>query len=129
MYIPHIQFGRTINQEQIDEIKKEINKTEYEKAREPLNNEINELKKEIWDLKNQIDAYRDVFNELVASLDIDYIKLYIQENPIDIQFGTISDIKLTEAKIKQINVPIKDMLRHSIYQKVSELYKQNIDKE
>lgn len=121
MYVP-IFHNRHFSQEQIKELKEEINKTEYEKAREPLNNEIRELNKEIWELRKQIDAYRQVFNDIVCSLDIDYIKLYIRENPIEVQFGKISDIKIMKDDLKPVNVPIKDMLRSEIHKKVSEMY-------
>ena len=91
MYVPHIH-NRHFTGKQIEELKKEINKTEYEKAREPLNNEIKELEKEILDLKKQINAYRDVFNDIVCSLDLDYINLnnplaiVVQEVPNDLNF-------------------------------------------
>lgn len=121
MYIPHIH-SRKFTNEQIEELKTEINKTEYEKAREPLNNEIRELNKEIWELKKQIEAYRQVFNDIVCSLDLDYIRLYIRENPIEVQFGKISEIKLMQDNLKPVNVPIKDMLRSEIHRKVAEIY-------
>lgn len=121
MYVPHIHSSKFTN-EQIEELKKEINKTEYEKAREPLNNEIKELNKEIWELKKQIEAYRQVFNDIVCSLDLDYIRLYVRENPIEVQFGKASEIKLMADNLKPINVPIKDMLRSEIYRKVAEIY-------
>lgn len=121
MFVP-VFHNRHFSQEQIKELKEEINKTEYEKAREPLNNEIRELNKEIWELREEIDAYRQVFNDIVCSLDIDHIKLYIRENPIEVQFGKISDIKMMKDDLKPINVPIKDMLRSEIYKKVSEIY-------
>lgn len=121
MYVPHIHIRKFTN-EQIKELKTEINKTEYEKAREPLHNEIKELNKEIWELKKQIEAYRQVFNDIVCSIDLDYIKLYICENPIEVQFGKINDIKLMQANLKPVNVPIKDMLRSEIYRKVAEIY-------
>lgn len=121
MYVP-IFHNRHFSQEQIKELKEEINKTEYEKAREPLNNEIRELNKEIWELRKQIDAYRQVFNDIVCSLETDYIKLYIRENPIEVQFGKVSDIKIMQDDLKPVNVPIKDMLRSEIYKKVTEMY-------
>ena len=93
MYVPHLH-NRHFNQSQIEELKKEINKTEYEKAREPLNDEIKELNKEIWELREQIEAYRQVFNDIVCSLDLDYIRLYIREDPIEVQFGKASELKL-----------------------------------
>ena len=114
MYIPHIHSSKFTN-EQVEELKTEIRKTEYEKAREPLN-------KEIWELKKQIEAYRQVFNDIVCSLDLDYIRLYIRENPIEVQFGKISEIKTMQDNLKPVNVPIKDMLRSEIHRKVAEIY-------
>ncbi len=121
MYVPHLH-DRHFSRAQIEELKKEINKTEYEKAREPLNNEIKELNKEIWELRKQIEAYRQVFNDIVCSLDLDYIRLYVRENPIEVQFGKVSEIKLMADNLKPVNVPIKDMLRSEIYRKVAEIY-------
>lgn len=121
MFVP-VFHNRHFSQEQIEELKEEINKTEYEKAREPLENEIRELNKEIWELRHQIEAYRQVFNEIVCSLDYDHITLYIRENPIEVQFGKIDDIKLMVDDLKQVNVPIKDKLRCEINKKVTEMY-------
>lgn len=110
------------NETKGEELKKEINKAEYEKAREPLNNEIRELNGEIWELRKQIEAYRQVFSDIVCSLDYDCIKLYIRKNPVEVQFGKMSDIKLMQDDLKPVNVPIKDMLRCEINRKVTEMY-------
>lgn len=113
---------RMRDESRFKELKEEVKKTEYEKAREPLQNEIRKLNEKIWELEKQIKAYRQVFEDIVSSLDLDYIRLYIRENPIEVQFGKISDIKLTQANLSPITVPIKELLRSEIYRKIAEIY-------
>lgn len=113
---------RMRDESRFKELKEEVKKTEHEKAREPLQNEIRKLNEKIWELEKQIKAYRQVFEDIVCSLDLDYIRLYIRENPIELQVGKISDIKLTQDNLKPITVPIKELLRSEIYRKVAEIH-------
>ena len=63
MYIPHIHSKKFTN-EQIEELKTEINKTEYEKAREPLNNENKKLKEKVNQLEINYKLYEYDFEQL-----------------------------------------------------------------
>lgn len=124
MYIPHIR-DRHFSQDQIEELKTEIKKTEYEKAREPLEKEINEMKNQIWFLEERERAYNQVINEIVSSLNDDYITLYVNTKPIEVQFGNIEDIKLTNSEIQKVVVPIKEQFRYAIYKKLEEINRGN----
>lgn len=125
MYIPHLK--KYMTQEQLEELKSEINKTDYEKAREPLEKEVGELHNKIFELEEINNALKKTLCKIVESLELDYIKLYVIRDPIEVKFGTTRDI--TESNYETINVPIKDMLMFEIKQEIANLLNNGSDKE
>lgn len=120
MYVPHVHLKRHISEEQLEELKKEINKTEYEKAREPLLKEIAELKKNNFFLIRQAECYRSLIKEIIGSIKVDYIEIAHIKETTCCEFYT-SKVEPTEAKIEKITIPIKEELLNSINRRMQEI--------
>ena len=119
MYIPIPHLKRHMTREQLEELKKEINKTEYEKAREPLQEEIKKLNGEIYDLKKERDIYRSVINEIVTSIKDDCIDIYVIPNSLECSLWDNDNInKPTYLETKKITIPVKENLRRNIYERI-----------
>ena len=84
MYVPH--FHPRISREQLEELKRNINKTEYEKAREPLINELGDLEFKVFRLERMIEEYQSIISDILNSIEKDYITIYYQERPFVVEF-------------------------------------------
>lgn len=97
----------------LNDLKKEYKKTDYEKAIEPYQRQINELEKKLYYLKQDIEALYLTGKELINSIDMDYLKVAINLDEPKAYFGTP---ELTEATFKNIAIPIKqDLLENYVY--------------
>lgn len=97
----------------LNDLKKECKKTDYEKAIEPYQRKINELEKKLYYLKQDIEALYLAGKELIKSTDKDYLDIIIN---IDEPKAYFKKPELVEATIKRIAVPIKqDLLENYVY--------------
>ena len=97
----------------LDSLKREIKKTDYEKIIEPYQRKINELEKKLYYLKQDMEALYLAGKELINSTDKDYLETIIN---IDEPKAYFKKPELVEATIKRIAVPIKqDLLENYVY--------------
>lgn len=97
----------------LDSLKRETKKTDYKKAIEPYQKQINELEKKLYYLKQDIEALYLAGKELINSTDKDYLDIIIN---IDEPKAYFKLPELTEMTIKRIAVPIKqDLLENYVY--------------
>lgn len=120
MYVPHFH-PRGLSNRQMEELKKEINKTEYEKAREPLIKENGKLVDNIYELNEIIKKYRNIIDDILNSIEKDYITIYYQEQPFMVQFGTIDTIATQQPNFKKIEIPIKQGIKEHIISRLREV--------
>lgn len=97
----------------LNDLKKECKKTDYEKAIEPYQRQINELEKKLYYLKQDIEALYLTGKELIKSTDKDYLNIIIN---IDEPKAYFKKPELVEMTVKRIAVPIKqDLLENYVY--------------
>ncbi len=97
----------------LDILKREIKKADYEKVIEPYQRKINELEKKLYYLKQDIEALYLAGKELINSIDKDYLDIIIN---IDEPKAYFKLPELTEMTIKRIAIPIKqDLLENYVY--------------
>lgn len=97
----------------LNDLKKECKKTDYEKAIEPYQRQINELEKKLYYLKQDIEALYLAGKELIKSTDKDYLNIIIN---IDEPKAYFKKPELVEMTVKRIAVPIKqDLLENYVY--------------
>lgn len=97
----------------LNDLKKECKKTDYEKAIEPYQRQINELEKKLYYLKQDIEALYLAGKELINSTDKDYLDIIIN---IDEPKAYFKPPELTKMTIKRIAIPIKqDLLENYMY--------------
>ena len=123
----HLKHNK-YSDEEIEEIIKESKKTEYEKAREPLQEEIRELNGKIIDKDLQIEAYQQLLNEVISNIKDDYMELIVNyTKPTPQVYNASSFHKIEEIKIEKINVPLKENLRNNIYRRYYEIIEKKKD--
>lgn len=97
----------------LNDLKKECQKNDYEKTIAPYQKRINELEKKIYILTQDIESLYSVGKELINSIDKDYLEVLINLNEPKAYFKAP---ELAEATIKRIVVPIKqDLLENYVY--------------
>lgn len=97
----------------LNDLKKECKKTDYKRAIEPYQKQINELEKKIYYLNQDMEALYLAGKELINSIDKDYLEIIIN---IDEPKAYFKLPKLTEMTVKKIAVPIKnDLLKNYVY--------------
>lgn len=106
-------YGGSKLESDLDDLKKEIKKTDYEKAIEPYKKQIHELEEKVYYLNQDMEALYLAGKELINSIDMDYLKVVINLDEPKAYFGTP---ELTEATFKNIAVPIKqELLENYVY--------------
>lgn len=97
----------------LNDLKKECKKTDYEKAIEPYQKQINKLEKKLYYLTKDIEALYLAGKELINSIDKDYLEMIIDLDEPKAYFKKPELVKMT---VKRIAVPIKqDLLENYIY--------------
>lgn len=97
----------------LNDLKKECQKNDYEKAIAPYQKRINELEKKLYYRAQDIEALYSIGKELIKSIDKDYLEVFINLNKPKAYFKAP---ELAEATIKRIVVPIKqDLLENYMY--------------
>lgn len=97
----------------LDSLKREIKKTDYEKVIEPYQRKINELEKKLYYLKQDIEALYLAGKEFINSTDKDYLEVIID---LDEPKAYFKKPELVEMTVKRIAVPIKqDLLENYVY--------------
>ena len=97
----------------IRELNSNINKTDYEKAIEPLNKKIYELEEEN---RHLIEALESIYNSsinLIRSIENDYIKIIIPKKEPQAYF--VDSICCPEIlDYDEVNIPIKEHLKEDL---------------
>lgn len=97
----------------LNDLKKEYKKTDYEKAIEPYQIRIKKLKKKIYILTQDMENLYSAGKELITSIDRDYLEIIIN---IDEPKAYFKSPKLTEMTVKKVAIPIKqDLLENYMY--------------
>lgn len=97
----------------LDSLKREIKKTDYEKAIESYQKRIKELEKKVYTLTQDMESLYLTGKELITSIDKDYLNVIIN---IDEPKAYFKASELTKMNIKRIAIPIKqDLLENYMY--------------
>ncbi len=97
----------------LNDLKKECKKTDYERAIEPYQKQINELEKKIYYLNQDMEALYSAGKNLINSIEEDYLKVIVN---LDEPASYFDKPTLTAINVKKIVVPIKkDLLENYIY--------------
>ena len=97
----------------LNDLKKECQKSDYEKTIAPYQKRINELEKKLYYRTQDIEALYSTGKELIKSIDKDYLEVIIN---IDEPKAYYKPPELTEMTIKRIAIPIKqDLLENYMY--------------
>lgn len=97
----------------LNDLKKEYKKTDYEKAIEPYQIRIKKLEKKIYILTQDMENLYSAGKELITSIDRDYLEIIIN---IDEPKAYFKSPKLTEMTVKKVAIPIKqDLLENYMY--------------
>lgn len=97
----------------LDDLKREIKKTDCEKAIESYQRQIDELEKKLYYLKQDMEDLYLTGKELINSIDKDCLEMIIN---IDEPKAYFKPPELTEMTIKRITIPIKqDLLENYMY--------------
>lgn len=97
----------------LDNLKREIKKTDYEKTIEPYQKQIDELEKKLYYLRQDLETLYLAGKELINSIDKDYLEMIINIAEPKAYF---KPPELTKMTIKRIAIPIKqDLLENYMY--------------
>lgn len=101
---------------ELEEINKTAKKTEYEKAREPLQEELKLAHEEIFVLKEKLRLMQETFKLIITNIKDDYITMVVDTSiPEARVFTGKDDFKnIDYTTVKTIKVPIKDNLMSDI---------------
>ena len=107
-------LGRVISE--LEEINKTAKKTEYEKAREPLQEELRLAHEEIFVLKEKLRLMQETFRLIITNIKDDYITIVVDTSIPEARFFTGKDDfkNIDYTTVKTIKVPIKDNLMSDI---------------
>ncbi len=97
----------------LDSLKREIKKTDYEKAIEPYQKRIKELEKKVYTLTQDMESLYLAGKELINSIDKDYLEVIIN---LDESKAYFKKPELAVMNVRRIAVPIKqDLLENYVY--------------
>lgn len=97
----------------LDDLKKEIKKTDYEKAIEPYQKRIDELERKLYYQNKDMNTLYFASKELINSINEDYLEVIINLDKPKVYFGTPEVAKGT---FKKIVVPIQqDLLENYVH--------------
>ena len=97
----------------LDSLKREIKKTDYEKAIEPYQKRIKELEKKVYTLTQDMESLYLAGKELINSIDKDYLEVIIN---LDESKAYFKKPELAVMNARRIVTPIKqDLLENYVY--------------
>lgn len=97
----------------LDSLKREIKKTDYEKAIEPYQKRIKELEKKVYTLTQDMESLYLAGKELINSIDKDYLEVIIN---LDESKAYFKKPELAVMNVRRIVTPIKqDLLENYVY--------------
>ena len=101
---------------ELQKLNENFNKTEYEKAREPLQEELRLAHKEIFVLKEKLRLMQETFRLIITNIKADYITVVVDTSIPEARFFTGKDDfkNIDYTTVKTIQVPIKDNLMSDI---------------
>lgn len=125
VFVPHLH--RRFSKEQIQELKREINKTEYEKAREPLIHELGDLEYKVNRLEKMIEEYQSIISDILNSIESDYLKILYMEDPPEVKLRSAKDKSVFAPNFKEVVIPIKQGIREHIHSRIIEASRKEKD--
>lgn len=97
----------------LDSLKREIKKTDYEKVIEPYQKRIKELEKKVYTLAQDMESLYLAGKELINSIDKDYLEVIIN---LDEPKAYFKKPELAVMNVRRIVTPIKqDLLENYVY--------------
>lgn len=106
-------YNRSKLESDLNDLKRECKKTDYEKAIEPYQKQINKLEKKLYYLIQDIETLYLAGKELINSIDKDYLEVIINLDEPKAYFKKSEEAVMT---VKRITVPIKqDLLENYVY--------------
>lgn len=97
----------------LDSLKREIKKTDYEKAIEPYQKRIKELEKKVYTITQDMESLYLAGKELINSIDKDYLEVIIN---LDEPKAYFKKPELAVMNVRRIVTPIKqDLLENYVY--------------
>ncbi len=113
--------------EELEKINKTAKKTEYEKAREPLQDKLRSAHEEIFALKEELRLMQEIFRLIITNIKDDYITVGVDISIPEARFFTgKNDFKnIDYTTVKKIKVPIKDNLMSDIGRIYRQLEEEN----
>lgn len=97
----------------LDSLKREIKKTDYEKAIEPYQKRIKELEEKVYTLTQDMESLYLAGKELINSIDKDYLEVIIN---LDEPKAYFKKPELAVMNVRRIVTPIKqDLLENYVY--------------
>lgn len=102
--IPHISENH-FTQKQIEELKVELNKTEYEKAREPLEKQIRILERKLYNKEIALQSLYVVCKEFLHN-NIKNNQIVVSVMKPHLFYGEVNDI--TSSKLETIKIDLSD---------------------
>lgn len=120
--------GYRISQKQLDELKKEINKSEYEKITEPFKKRNHDLIDDVNFYKHQLKNFMQVINEIVDNMAEDYIEIVVDIDNQECSLCTDGNPPLKELKFRTVKIETKPGLKKAIYKRLDEIEQEFYDR-
>lgn len=100
-------------EQDINDLKNQAKKSDYEKTIEPFQTEINDLQRQLYYQKKDIEALYSASIELLRSLDKEYLHVIINTHEPKAYYSEMPEFEVCESVFKRITIPVKqDLLEH-----------------
>lgn len=105
-------------EEDLEQLKTSINKTEHQKAIEPYQEKISRLERKILEQRDDIENLYMACQDFIKSIERDYLTIIVNLDEPKAYIPTFDSPKLQVCHIKQITVPIKQNLKECFINQV-----------
>lgn len=114
-------------EEDLNGLKREVKKSDYEKTIEPFQNRIFELERELFKLRQNMSALISASEQLIKSIDREYFRVAICLTEPKAYYSCGHTPKFEKPKYETVGIPIKQDLIECFYRDIE--YYINIYKE
>lgn len=99
-------------EQDIEDLKNKVGKSEYEKIVEPYQKRITTLEMEIWTLKSDLDALYSASRELLNSIDQNYLNIIVNTHEPKAYYSKGVDFEIIdEHEYVKLAIPVKQDIK------------------